>query len=124
VLKNVSEIRKNKKERIRTRIRKKLQGTTDRPRVHVFKSNRYIYTQVVDDTTGSVLAAASTLEKAFKDKSAKFKNRGACDALGALLADRLKAKHITRVVFDRGVYLYHGGVKALAEALRKGGLVF
>ncbi len=124
MLKNVTEIRKQKKTRVRTRIRQKLQGTTERPRVHVFKSNRYVYTQVVDDTTGKVLAAASTLEKAFKDKSAKFKNRGACEALGSLLADRLKAKNITRVVFDRGVHPYHGGVKALAEAMRKGGLAF
>jgi large subunit ribosomal protein L18 len=124
VLKDVTEIRKNKKARIRTRIRKKIRGTTDRPRVHVFKSNRYIYTQVVDDSTGSVLAAASTLEKAFKEKSPKSKDRGACDALGALLAQRLQAKHITRVVFDRGVYPYHGRIKALAEAMRKGGLAF
>jgi large subunit ribosomal protein L18 len=124
VLKNVTEIRKQKKSRVRQRIRKKLHGTIERPRVHVFKSNRYIYTQVVDDTTGAVLAAASTLEKAFKDKSPKFKNRGACEALGTLLAERLKAKKITAVVFDRGVHLYHGGIKALAEAMRKGGLAF
>jgi len=124
VLKSVTDIRKQKKTRVRTRIRKKIHGTAERPRVYVFKSNRYIYTQVVDDTAGSVLAAASTLEKAFKDKNAKSKNRTAGEALGALLAERLKAKQITRVVFDRGVYPYHGRIKALAEAMRKGGLAF
>jgi large subunit ribosomal protein L18 len=120
----VTEIRKKKKARIRMRIRRKLSGTTERPRVHVFKSNHYIYTQVVDDTTGSILAAASTLEKAFKERSPKTKNRGACDTLGLLLAERLKSKNITRVVFDRGFYPYHGRIKALAEAMRKGGLAF
>jgi large subunit ribosomal protein L18 len=124
VLKNVTDIRKQKKQRVRQRIRKKLRGTTERPRVYVFKSNRYLYTQVVDDATGRVLAAASSLEKAFKDKNSKFKNRGASEALGTLLAERLKAKKITRVVFDRGVHPYHGGIKALAEAMRKGGLAF
>jgi len=124
VLKDVTEIRKKKKARIRMRIRRKLQGTTERPRVHVFKSNHYIYTQVVDDTTGSILAAASTLEKAFKERSPKAKNLSACDTLGVLLAERLKSKNITRVVFDRGFYPYHGRIKALAEAMRKGGLAF
>ena len=124
MLKLATEIRKKKKARIRMRIRKKMAGTTERPRVHVFKSNHYIYTQVVDDTTGKVLAAASTLEKVFQDKNPKTKNRTACDALGQLLAERLKAKNITRVVFDRGVYPYHGRIKALAEAMRKGGLAF
>jgi len=124
VLKDVTEIRKKKKARIRMRIRRKLSGTSERPRVHVFKSNHYIYTQVVDDTTGSILAAASTLEKAFKERSPKTKNRSACDTLGVLLAERLKSKNITRVVFDRGFYPYHGRIKALAEAMRKGGLAF
>lgn len=124
MLKDVTKIRQQKKLRVRGRIRRKVEGTADRPRVHVFKSNRFIYTQVVDDNTGSILAAASTLEKAFREKNAKFKTKGAAEALGALLAERLKAKKITRVVFDRGVHPYHGGVKALAEALRKGGLAF
>lgn len=124
MLKDVTAIRKQKKNRIRLRIRRKVRGTTERPRVHVFKSNRYIYTQVIDDTTGRVLAAASTLEQAFKEKSPKTKNRSASDVLGGLLAERLKAKNVTRVVFDRGVYPYHGRVKALAEAMRKGGLAF
>ncbi len=112
------------KERIRKRIRKKIRGTSERPRVYVFKSNRYVYTQAVDDENGHILASASTLEKDFKGKNKNFKNTEACQALGEMLAKKLKKKKIERVIFDRGVYPYHGRVKAIAEAMRKGGLVF
>ena len=112
------------KERKRKRIRKKIRGTLERPRVYIFKSNRYIYTQAVDDENGSVLASASTLEKEFREKNKNYKNISAGQALGEMFVKRLKKKKIERVVFDRGIYPYHGRIKALAEALRKGGLVF
>ncbi len=117
-------IKKIAKDRIRKRIRKKIKGTSERPRVHVFKSNRYVYTQVVNDEDGRILASASTLEKEFKEKNKNFKNVEACQMLGEMLVKRLKAKKIGRVIFDRGVYRYHGRIKALAEAMKKGGLTF
>ena len=117
-------LKKIAKERIRKRIRKKIQGTSDRPRIHVFKSNRYVYTQVVDDDEGQILASASTLEKEFKQKKKNFKNIEACQLLGEMLVKRLKAKKIEKVILDRGIYPYHGRIKTLAEAMRKGGLTF
>lgn len=124
MLKDRSKVKKVRKERLRKRIAERVRGTAARPRVHVFKSNLYIYTQVVDDTANAVLAAASSLEKEFKDRSRNTKNKAAAEVLGGLLAGRLKAKNIGRVVFDRGTYLYHGRVKALADALRKEGIDF
>jgi len=124
VLKNRSKLKAETKVRIRKRIRKKVRGDEARPRVHVFKSNCYVYAQAIDDGRRAVLAAASSLEKAFKDKAKNTKNREACGLLGEVLAQRLLAKNIKTVVFDRGRYPYHGRVKALAEGLRKGGLVF
>jgi len=124
VLKDVSDIKAHRASRIRQRIKLKVRGTGDRPRVHVFKSNKYVYAQVVDDAAGRILAAASTLEKSFKEKKDKTKNNEACQQLGKILAERLKAKQISRVVFDRGVYPYHGRLKALAEALRQAGMTF
>ena len=124
MLKEVSRIKAHRAERIRKRIRLKVRGTGDRPRVHIFKSNRYIYAQVVDDSAGRVLAAVSTLEKSFKEKSANTKNKDASQRVGQILAERLKSKQITRVVFDRGVSPYHGRLKALAEAMRQAGMVF
>ena len=117
-------LKKMAKERIRRRIRKKIKGTSERPRVYVFKSNRYVYTQVIDDENGHILASASTLEKEFKGKNKNFKNIEACQVLGGMLADKLKQEKIERVIFDRGIYPYHGRIKAFAEAMRKGGLVF
>ncbi|UCE23124.1 MAG: 50S ribosomal protein L18 [Candidatus Aminicenantes bacterium] len=117
-------IKKIAKDRIRKRIRNKIRGTSDRPRVHVFKSNRYVYTQVIDDMDNRILASASTLEKEFKQKNKNFKSIEACQILGEILVKRLKAKKIDSVIFDRGVYRYHGRIKALAEAMRKGGLTF
>lgn len=122
--KDKSELKKKVEARIRKRIRAKLRGTQDRPRVFVFKSNRYIYAQAIDDLDGAVMASACTLEKAFKDKNKNTKNKGACERLGQVLTQRLKEKNISQIVFDRGTYPYHGRVKTLAEALRKGGLVF
>lgn len=122
--KDKSELKKKVKIRIRRRIRAKVRGTAQRPRVFVFKSNRYVYAQAFDDDAGAVLAAACTLEKSFRVENKNTKNREACAALGKILAQRLKEKKIDRVVFDRGIYPYHGRVKVLAETLRKEGLAF
>lgn len=118
------ELKKKSKERIRKRIRKKIKGTSLRPRLFIFKSNRYLYAQAVDDEQGRVIASASTLEKEFREQQKNYKNIEASRALGEIMARRLKQKKITRIVFDRGAYPYHGRVKALAEAMRKGGLKF
>jgi len=124
VHKDKSEKRKEIKARIRRRVRAKVRGSADRPRVYVFKSNRYIYAQAVNDETGTVLVSACTLEKALKEKIKNTKNKDACQSLGQVLAERLREKKIERIVFDRGTYPYHGRVKTLADALRKGGLAF
>jgi large subunit ribosomal protein L18 len=92
--------------------------------VFVFKSNRYIYAQAVNDENGTVLVSACTLEKGLKEKIKNTKNKDACQNLGQVLAERLKEKKIERIVFDRGTYPYHGRVKTMAEALRNGGLAF
>ena len=124
MLKDRVKIKKVRKARLRKRISERVRGTNERPRVHVFKSNTYVYTQVVNDLDNAVLAAASSLEKEFKDLSKATKNKAACAVLGELLAKRLKAKSIGRVVFDRGTYLYHGRIKVLADAMRKEGIDF
>jgi len=124
VLKDKVKTKEATKLRIRSRIRKTVRGTAERPRIFVFKSNRYIYTQAVNDDNGNVLASACTLEKGFRDVHKNFKNVQSCEKLGEILAQRLKEKKIEKVVFDRGIYPYHGRIKALAEAMRKGGLVF
>ncbi len=124
MLKNKIIEKRLRDNRLRKRIREKVKGTPERPRVHVFKSNTYLYTQVINDAEGTVLAAASTLEKAFKEKSKNGKNKTASGLLGEMLAERLKAKAIERVVFDRGTYPYHGRIKALAEAMRSKGIQF
>lgn len=112
------------RKKIRKRIRKKIRGTAERPRVFVFKSNRYLYTQAVDDSTGTILAAASSAEKGYREKKKKTKNLEASKTVGELIAKRLIKKKIEIIVFDRGAYPYHGRVKALAEAMRKEGLIF
>jgi len=107
--------------RIRKRIRKNLRGTSERPRLAIFKSLKYIYAQVIDDAAGTTLAAASSREADAKGTNA---NAAAAKAVGALIATKAKKAGITRVVFDRGGYLYHGNVKALADAARENGLEF
>ena len=107
--------------RIRERIRDKITGTAERPRLAVFKSLKHIYAQVIDDASGKTIASASSRDK---DSSAKGANTAAAKALGALIAKKAKDKGITRVVFDRGGYLYHGNIKALADAARENGLEF
>lgn len=124
MLKNKIVAKRVRDDRLRKRIREKVKGTPDRPRVHVFKSNAYLYLQVIDDAAGAVLLTASTLEKDFKEKSESAKNKKASELLGEMLGQRLKAKKIEQVVFDRGVYPYHGRIKSLAEAMRKEGIRF
>ncbi len=107
--------------RVRERIRRNLAGTPERPRLAIFKSQKYIYAQVIDDAAGKTIASASSRDK---DSGAKGANAAAAKAVGALIAKRAKDKGINRVVFDRGGYLYHGNVKALADAARENGLEF
>jgi large subunit ribosomal protein L18 len=124
VLKDKLKAKEETRIRIRRRIRKTVRGTAERPRVFVFKSNRYIYTQAINDDAGQVLASANTLEKAFQELSKNTRNLQSCEKLGEIMAQRLKDKKIEKIVFDRGAYPYHGRIKALADAMRKGGLVF
>jgi large subunit ribosomal protein L18 len=106
--------------RIHRRIRKRVRGTAERPRLSVFRSLHHIYAQVIDDTRGHTLAAASSLEEGVAGGG----NLAGARVVGRLVAERALAKGIRRVVFDRGGYLYHGRVKALAEAAREAGLEF
>jgi len=106
------------------RVRRKVSGTTDRPRLCVFRSLNHIYAQVIDDTRGHTLVTASTLDAEIAADSKGKKKTGKAEMVGALLAKRAQEKGIKQVAFDRGGSLYHGRVKALAEAARKGGLQF
>jgi large subunit ribosomal protein L18 len=105
------------------RVRKKIKGTTERPRLSVFRSAKHIYVQLIDDVQGVTLATASTQDKELKS-IANGGNVEAAKQVGQLVADRAKAKGVTRVVFDRGGYLYHGRIQALADAAREAGLEF
>ena len=118
---------KDRRTRIGLRQRKRISGTAERPRLRVFRSVSHIYAQVIDDQAGTTLVSASTTEPALKAKltdGAKGGNLAGAKAIGAAVAERLKAKGITRVVFDRGGFLYHGRVKAVADAAREAGLEF
>ena len=110
-----------RRERLRFQLRRKSGG---RPRLSVFRSGKNIYAQVIDDAAGKTLAAASTLDKDLKTGLRTGANKDAATAVGKLVAERALAAGVTEVVFDRGSYLYHGRVKALAEAAREGGLAF
>ena len=112
------------KERRRMRIRKRVSGTTERPRLSVRRSLKNLFIQVVDDSKGVTLFSASTSEKDFQKKAAYGGNAKAAALLGEVVAAKAKEKNIGRVVFDRGGYDYHGRIKAFAEAARKGGLEF
>jgi large subunit ribosomal protein L18 len=110
--------------RIHERIRKHLTGSPARPRLAVFRSNKHIYAQIIDDSKGTTVTAASTLDVDAKQNVKHGGNIAAAKAVGKLVAERAKAKGIETVLFDRGGYLYHGRVKALAEAAREAGLKF
>ncbi|MCI9246030.1 MAG: 50S ribosomal protein L18 [Clostridia bacterium] len=113
--------RKLERERRHIRVRNKISGTAERPRLCVYRSNANLYVQIVDDVAGNTLAQASTLDKEVKTKHA---NKEAAKEVGALIAKRAQDKKIKEVVFDRGGYIYHGVVKELAEAARENGLEF
>ena len=113
--------RKMERQRRHMRVRRKISGTAERPRLCVYRSNSNIYVQIIDDVAGNTLVAASTLDKEIKTKHS---NKEAAKELGTLIAKRAADKKIVDVVFDRGGYIYHGVVKELAEAAREGGLKF
>ncbi len=110
-----------RRKRVRSHIRRRANG---RPRLSVFRSNKHIYAQVIDDSRGVTLAAASSLDKDLRAQLKGGGDRAAAAAVGRLLAERAKAAGLSTVVFDRGGYLYHGRVQALAEAAREAGLAF
>ena len=112
------------RERRKLRIRKKVAGSTERPRLSVFRSTKHIYAQVIDDVTGKTLAHASTLSKDLKGTLDDDKKMDAAKKVGALIAKVCKSKGIDKVVFDRNGYLYHGRIGALAQAAREAGLDF
>jgi large subunit ribosomal protein L18 len=119
--------KKDRRDRIRLRQRKRITGTAERPRMAIFRSVGHIYAQVIDDMAGVTLAAASSTESALKtvfSGAVRGGNRAGAEALGKLIAERLKEKGITRVVFDRGGNLYHGRIKAIADSARAAGLEF
>lgn len=113
--------RKFERDRRHKRVRRKISGTAECPRLCVYRSNSNLYVQIIDDVAAKTLASASTLDKEIK---VKHSNKEAAKELGALIAKRAADKKITTVVFDRGGYIYHGVVKELAEAAREGGLKF
>lgn len=106
------------------RLRNKFHGTAERPRLSVFRSEKHIYAQIIDDITGTTLVAASTVEKDIKAQIKAGSNIEAAQVVGKAIAEKAKAKGIENVVFDRGGFLYHGRVKALADAAREAGLEF
>jgi large subunit ribosomal protein L18 len=116
--------RANERQRIHRRIRAKVAGTSSRPRLCVYRSLKYIYAQIVDDSQGKTLVAASTAEKDVRGAMKQTGNIEASKAVGKMIAERAIAKGIESVVFDRGGYLYHGRIKAIAEAARESGLKF
>lgn len=118
---------KDRRKRISLRQRKRISGTAERPRLRVFRSVSHIYAQVIDDATGTTLASAASTEAAIKGQAAagaRGGNVAGAQALGKTIAERLIAKGIKRVVFDRGGYLYHGRIRAVADAAREAGLEF
>jgi len=106
------------------RIRKKIHGSPERPRLNVFRSSKHMYAQIIDDTKGITLVAASTQDKSLRNEIQNGGNVEAARKVGKLIAERAKEKGISKVVFDRGGYLYHGRVQALADAAREAGLEF
>ena len=111
----------NRRFRRKVRIRKKIVGTSERPRLSIFKSNRYTYLQAIDDSKGDTLCSISNTEKETKDIK---NNQKELIKLGEVMGKRLKEKNITRVIFDRNGYKYHGVIKAVADSIRKTGIEF
>jgi len=119
-----TKTRQDIRQRLHDRIRKKLRGTPERPRLAVFRSQGHIYAQVIDDDAGRTLCAASSLDKDLRAKSKRGGNLASAKEVGALIASRAKEKGVAAVVFDRGGFQYHGRIKALADAAREAGLKF
>ena len=118
---------KDRRDRIRLRQRKRIHGTSERPRLSIFRSVAHIYAQVIDDLSGTTLVSASSVDPSLKGtfaSGARGGNRKGAEVVGQAIAERLKEKGITRVVFDRNGFLYHGRVRAVAEAARQAGLQF
>lgn len=121
----MSEINRNEARRRRhERVRKHVVGTSDRPRLNVFRSLKQIYAQVIDDSQGLTIVAASTLDSELRDQAKSLDKTEQAKLVGNLVAKRALEKGVKQVIFDRGGYLYHGRVKALADAAREGGLEF
>lgn len=118
----MSTTKHNRRLTIKRRIRKKISGSNDRPRLSVFRSNKQFYAQLIDDNTGATLLAVSSLDKSIADN--KVKKSEQAELVGKLTAEKAKEKGVETVVFDRNGYLYHGRVKAFADAAREGGLKF
>ena len=121
---NRSHARTEARDKVRRRIRQGVRGGRERPRLAVFKSARHIYAQIIDDGSGATLAHASSLDADLRKGGKSGISRDSAGKVGGLVAERAKKAGVTRVVFDRGGYRYHGRVKALAEAARQGGLEF
>lgn len=120
----LSEFTKEAKERRHKRIRKKVIGTPERPRLSVYRSLNHIYAQIIDDSKGHTIISSSSLDKEFADEKSHKGNKKMAKLVGALIAKKAIEKGIRKVVFDRGGYLYHGSVRELAESAREAGLDF
>jgi len=117
-------MKKKRKERMRKSIRKRINGKAEKPRMIFVRSNKYLYTQVIDDQNGNILASASTLEADVRAKLKQGKNKDAAKLVGELIAERLKEKKIETVVFDRNMYPFTGRVKMFADSAREKGIKF
>jgi large subunit ribosomal protein L18 len=121
----ISQVRRNEvRQRVHDRIRKKMSGSPERPRLNVYRSLNHIYAQVIDDSKGATMVSASSAEGKGKGQKKTGGNLAAAKEVGKRIAERAKEKGVKQVVFDRGGYIYHGRVKALAEAAREAGLEF
>lgn len=116
--------RRDSRRRRKIRIRKKISGTARCPRLTVFRSVKHLYAQLIDDETGRTLAAVATVEKVVKSDLKSYANRAAAKKIGQIIAERAKEKNVTKVVFDRSGFKFHGVVKAIADSARAGGLEF
>ena len=124
-MKSISEVRRQMRQRRHRRIRKRVQGDAERPRLAVYRSLRHLYVQVIDDVESRTLFSISTMDKGAREQLAGTASRmERSKLLGKMLAERAKEKGVEKVAFDRGGYLYHGHIKALAEGAREGGLEF
>ena len=121
---NISKDRRIARKKRQLRVRKKIAGSVERPRLCVFRSSKHIYAQIIEDVTGKTLVTASTVAKGTQDSVKYSGNADAAKVVGKLVAEKALAKDIKQVVFDRNGFLYHGRVKALADAAREAGLTF